>query len=121
MERAVNDKTIMGGEWGFYKERVIQWPQLKPAKCQDTENSKMLVEETHLPLPPKSGQKKESQIQYPVLDLLQKIQEMKKWANDSTGCPLIRSEGTPLYRKNGLVFPKLKDLNYERKLERSEL
>lgn len=52
MERAVNDKTIMGGEWGFYKERVIQWPQLKPAKCQDTEISKMLVEEAHLH-PPK--------------------------------------------------------------------
>lgn len=118
MERVVDDKTIMGGEWGFYKKRVIQWPQLKPDKCQDTEISKMWVEEAPLP---KSGQKKESQIQYPVLDLLQKIQEMKKWANDSTGCPLIRSEGTPLYRKNGLLFPKLKDLNYERKLERGEL
>lgn len=105
---------------GFIKKGLssgLSWSQLN-AKTQ-----KSLRCESKKPTstPQKSGQKKESQIQYPVLDLLQKIQEMKKWANDSTGCPLIRSEGTPLYRKNGLVFPKLKDLNYERKLERSEL
>lgn len=49
MERVVDDKTIMGGEWGFYKERDIQWPQLKPDKCQDTEISKMWVEEAPPP------------------------------------------------------------------------
>lgn len=69
----------------------------------------MLVNEA--PQPPKkhSGQKKESQIQYSVLDLLYKIQETKKQAKGHTGCPLIRQEGMTLYRKRmGWFSPNIR-------------